>query len=63
MRQYDIRCVECGGLIADPSKVYGYSGSFCRCSWVQKLKTPDFTYSEIRKIIREELENAEKEKK
>lgn len=31
MRKYDTICANCGGLIADPVKVYGWGGTFCHC--------------------------------
>lgn len=28
-------CVQCGGLIMEPGKVYGYAGPVCHCIWRQ----------------------------
>lgn len=36
---YDYNCRKCGGLVAEPMKMYGYSGQFCHCKEPQKPDT------------------------
>ena len=29
--KYDYMCQNCGGLVPEPMKPYGYAGNFCHC--------------------------------
>lgn len=41
-------CKECGGLIVDPNKTYGYAGKVCSCRYV---KPQEYTYQDKMKLF------------